>query len=170
MDKGRYLDSWKDIAAYLGRNIRTCRNWERDLGLPIHRLDDSAKSRVFAYAGEIDAWREMKGRLPENGTPPPATMIFRRSVRRWIIVGLAAGPLLAIAVTVLILSRSRPAPEPTVGRFTIKVEPGLRLDGMCRALEREWPSRKAMAISADGRFMVYSASAANPDPSAMPLS
>jgi len=32
MDKGKYLDSWKEISAYLGRNIRTCRNWEQDFG------------------------------------------------------------------------------------------------------------------------------------------
>jgi hypothetical protein len=172
MEKGNYLDSWKEISAYLGRNVRTCRNWERDLGLPVHRLDGSPKSHVFAYTGEIDAWREKKGRLPDNGaldgTSPPPTVTLRRSVRAWIIAGLAAGPLLASVVTVLILSRFKPAPERPVGRFTIKVEPGFRLDGMCRALERDWPSRKAMAVSADGRFLVYSAIAENPDASAGP--
>ena len=137
MDKGRYLDSWKDIATYLGRNVRTCRNWERDHGLPIHRLDDSPKSRVFAYTGEIDAWRETKGRLPENGAfegaSPPATVTMRRSMRTWIVAGLVAAPLLATAVPVLVMSRLRPVHESSVKRFTVKVEPGLWLDGLRRA-------------------------------------
>ena len=32
------LDSWKVIAAYLGRGVRTVQRWERDEGLPVHRL------------------------------------------------------------------------------------------------------------------------------------
>src|SRR5512143_4273607 len=67
MDKGQHLDSWKEISAYLKRNLRTCQAWERDLGLPVHRLDGSPKARVFAYTGELDAWRERTGKLPENG-------------------------------------------------------------------------------------------------------
>lgn len=42
------LDSWKEIAAYLGRSEKTCRRLEKDLGLPVHRLEDSPKARVFA--------------------------------------------------------------------------------------------------------------------------
>ncbi|RPJ00552.1 MAG: tetratricopeptide repeat protein, partial [Candidatus Aminicenantes bacterium] len=49
MDKGRILESWKEIAAHLNRNVRTCQMWERDHGLPVHRLDGSPKARVFAY-------------------------------------------------------------------------------------------------------------------------
>jgi tetratricopeptide (TPR) repeat protein/TolB-like protein len=52
------LDSWKEIAAYLKRDVRTCQRWERELGLPVHRLDESPRARVFAYKDEIDAWRE----------------------------------------------------------------------------------------------------------------
>ena len=170
MDKGRYLDSWKDIAAYLGRNVRTCRNWERDLGLPIHRLDDSAKSRVFAYTGEIDAWREMKGRLPENGaseaTPPPATVTLLRKTRTWLIVGLAAGWLLAAVTAVVLIWDLRPARKPEVGRFTIDVGPGLWLESWRwnPPLGFDQPSRTAMAISGDGRFVIYSAVKENPGP------
>ena len=54
------LDSWKAISAYVGRTARTCRRWEVELGLPIHRLDGSPKSHVFAYKGELDRWLEKK--------------------------------------------------------------------------------------------------------------
>src|SRR5437867_9654696 len=32
------LDSWKEIAAYLRRSPRTVQRWERQEGLPVHRL------------------------------------------------------------------------------------------------------------------------------------
>src|SRR5512139_2794162 len=54
----RTLESWKAVAAYLGRSERTCRKWEHELGLPVHRLDDSSKAHVFAYADELDGWKE----------------------------------------------------------------------------------------------------------------
>jgi tetratricopeptide (TPR) repeat protein len=54
------LQSWKEIAAYLGRDIRTCRRWEEHLGLPVHRLDGSPKARVLAYKDEIDWWLDAK--------------------------------------------------------------------------------------------------------------
>ncbi len=58
MNERRVLESWKTIAAYLGRTEKTCRKWERELGLPIHRLDDSVKAHVYAYADEIDRWKD----------------------------------------------------------------------------------------------------------------
>lgn len=51
------LDSWKEISDYLKREVRTCQRYERELGLPVHRLDGSSKARVFAHKHEIDAWR-----------------------------------------------------------------------------------------------------------------
>jgi hypothetical protein len=54
------LNSWKEIAGYLGCEERTCRRWELSLGMPIHRMEGTAKSRVYAYKGELDAWREAK--------------------------------------------------------------------------------------------------------------
>jgi hypothetical protein len=56
-DENNLLTSWKEISAYLGRDVRTCLRWEKSFGLPIHRLDpDSEKSRVFAYRDELDKW------------------------------------------------------------------------------------------------------------------
>ena len=54
------LESWKEISAYLNRNIRTCQYWEKKHGLPVHRLEDSPKARVFAYKKELDLWLEEK--------------------------------------------------------------------------------------------------------------
>lgn len=58
--KENLLSSWKEIAAYLDRNVRTCRRWENDLGLPIHRIDERSKSSVFAYKDELDKWLDKR--------------------------------------------------------------------------------------------------------------
>jgi hypothetical protein len=59
-DNGDLLSSWKEIADYLGCEERTCRRWERNLGLPIHRMEGTTKSRVYAYKAELDSWRKQK--------------------------------------------------------------------------------------------------------------
>ncbi|MCK7476819.1 MAG: hypothetical protein M0C28_04130 [Candidatus Moduliflexus flocculans] len=56
----RILDSWKEISEYLKRDIRTCRRYERDIGLPVRRLDETSHARVFAYQDEIDVWLAKK--------------------------------------------------------------------------------------------------------------
>jgi hypothetical protein len=59
------LDSWKEIAAYLKREIRTVQRWEKSLGLPIRRLAD--QHGVFAYKSELDTWwRERETKIQEE--------------------------------------------------------------------------------------------------------
>jgi eukaryotic-like serine/threonine-protein kinase len=70
MEKGIVLESWKSISAHLRRNIRTCQHWEREHGLPIHRLDGSPKAHVFAYTDELDAWLEDKLSTPSPADAP----------------------------------------------------------------------------------------------------
>jgi TolB-like protein len=55
-DSDRRLDSWKEIAAFFGRDERTVRRWEKDSALPVHRVPGGAKGRVFAYERELDQW------------------------------------------------------------------------------------------------------------------
>ena len=54
------LDSWKAIAAYLGRGVRTVQRWERDEGLPVHRLAHEKRGSVYARRAELDAWWESR--------------------------------------------------------------------------------------------------------------
>jgi hypothetical protein len=52
------LSTWKEIASYLGVKIRTCYRYEKKYGMPVHRMEDSPKSRVYAYRDELDRWME----------------------------------------------------------------------------------------------------------------
>jgi tetratricopeptide (TPR) repeat protein len=60
---GKRLDSWKEIAAFLGRAERTVKRWESERGLPVHRLPGGGRSAVFAYSNELADW--LKGRHDE---------------------------------------------------------------------------------------------------------
>ncbi len=53
---GDTLHSWKEIAAYLRRDVRTVQRWEKTEGLPVHRLWHKRLGSVFAYKSELDAW------------------------------------------------------------------------------------------------------------------
>jgi serine/threonine-protein kinase len=60
---GERLGSWKEIAAYLERDVRTVQRWARDRRLPVHRLPGGRRPRVFSLRPELDAWlREGPGR------------------------------------------------------------------------------------------------------------
>jgi len=52
----KQLESWKEIAAYLKRDVRTVIRWEKSEGLPVHRHLHQSRSSVYAYPSEINAW------------------------------------------------------------------------------------------------------------------
>jgi hypothetical protein len=56
------LQSWKEIAAYLKRGVRTAQRWESCAGLPVRRPRLSEHSPVFAFPEEIDRWLHSSGK------------------------------------------------------------------------------------------------------------
>ena len=59
------LNSWKEIAAYLRRGVRTVQRWERELNLPVRRPRNRSRSAVIALCSDIDAW--LAKRVVTNG-------------------------------------------------------------------------------------------------------
>jgi hypothetical protein len=55
-DNSAVLTSWKDIARYMGKGVRTVQRWEQDFGLPVRRPLGSNKKAVLARPRELDAW------------------------------------------------------------------------------------------------------------------
>lgn len=74
------LDSWKEIAAYLGRGIRTVQRWEREEGLPVHRLAHDKRGTIYARREEIAAWWE--SRQVALAAPPETTPVEASGSRR----------------------------------------------------------------------------------------
>jgi hypothetical protein len=61
-DDGEKLASWKEIAAFLGKDVRTVRRWNAERGLPVYRVPGGKRSSVFAYRSELEAW--LRGSSP----------------------------------------------------------------------------------------------------------
>ncbi|MCC7174338.1 MAG: hypothetical protein IT159_04005 [Bryobacterales bacterium] len=62
------LDSWKEIAGYLRRGTRTVQRWEREEGLPVHRLQHDKLGSVYAFRSELDAWWRSRGAVMPGDT------------------------------------------------------------------------------------------------------
>lgn len=88
------LDSWKEIAAYFGCDERTVRRWEKDRGLPVHRLPGRSGGKVFAFADELARWQVPE--KAEEGESRPEEVAAGGRWLWWVaaavaVVVLAAG-------------------------------------------------------------------------------
>lgn len=59
-EKSKVLNSWKEIAAYIGRGVRTVQRWEHELGLPVRRPHAKMRSIVIALSADIDEWLKQR--------------------------------------------------------------------------------------------------------------
>lgn len=157
-DSRKRLTSWKDIAQHLERDVRTVMRWEKERGLPVHRVPGRRPSRVWAYADELTAW--LVDAPPEDpGAAAPsdrqqavaeaeeASLVRNSPPRR--MYWWAAGVAVLALVTVAAVMARRPA-----GPIAeIRVENGeLRaIDGSERTL---WTFRgpDAVEFSTAGRW------------------
>ena len=98
LSPGYRLDSWKTIAAYLGRDVRTVIRWEQSRGLPVRRMPGDSRSGVYAFKSEIDAWMtgQSAALISESAEAEEVTSVSPRTLR-WI-------PAAAALLAVLILS------------------------------------------------------------------
>src|SRR5947209_18399725 len=138
------LDSWKEIASYLRRDVRTVQRWEKKEGLPVHRHQHEKLGTVYAFQSEIDAWWNSADHKPLREEVNATTSriegydeeieeeIFfdgARGMADWLRVHrrqfLVAGiPVLVVALSVLLF---RPASEfGSRARFR-QTSPGTRL-------------------------------------------
>jgi hypothetical protein len=108
-DKG-LLTSWKEISDHLDVDERTCRRWELGLRLPVHRMEGTSRSRVYAYRDELDAWRKLKlnGSLPAPDSSVAESKVHRAKIKqtyRWFVP--IATAIVALAI---FLAHSRTGP------------------------------------------------------------
>jgi TolB-like protein/Tfp pilus assembly protein PilF len=124
------LDSWKEIAAYLGRDVTTVQRWEKREGMPVHRHLHDKRGSVYALSSELDAWQ--KGRNPVaaegesalNRDPSEQTEFDGRRglgslVPRWtLLAGIAVVGVIAIAV-ILVRGRAGKAARPKIRSLAV---------------------------------------------------
>jgi Tol biopolymer transport system component len=145
------LDSWKEIAAYMRRDVTTVQRWEKREGMPVYRHVHAKMGSVYAFKTDLDAWARKRSpalvvepeveSLPSTSTPPsPVAAPQRRRGSAWLAT--AAGVVL-MTLTIWQLQRPESAPENPLAdaRFL----PLTDFDGI----------EQAAAVSRDGRFVAF---------------
>ena len=151
------LDSWKEIAAYLNRDVTTVQRWEKREGMPVHRHLHDKLGSVYASRAELDAWT--RGRNPaaavENGSdaavassagvPPELVKANAKSLQRRLVlplVGVAVAAALAIGGMLWLRKTEYFWGNPIAGaRFQTVAD----FDGVA----------EAAAVSRDGHFVAF---------------
>lgn len=112
------LDSWKEIAEYLGRDVRTVIRWEKEKGLPVRRVPGGKRQSVFAMTGEIDEWllqqkEAHEFEAPDKSDQPqaPAGGAVAGS-RTTALISVWIGLLAALALAVVLFHQWRAPVEP----------------------------------------------------------
>jgi hypothetical protein len=74
------LNSWKEIAGYMGRGLRTVQRWEHDLALPVRRPRGKSRSAVLAIRQELDDWIASRPQAPAEDKNGNSALQRRRPV------------------------------------------------------------------------------------------
>jgi hypothetical protein len=126
----KVLESWKEIAAYLKRDVRTVIRWEKSEGLPVHRHLHQARSSVYAHPSEIDAWAATRQPRREK------VAAWRRPIPALVFAAVLMLSLLLVADAPFGCRRGQQAPGSSAmtTRRVWSPEPG-----GCRYGQYRWP-------------------------------
>jgi tetratricopeptide (TPR) repeat protein len=126
---GERLDSWKEIAAFLKRSVRSVQRWEAEEGMPVRRHLHDKRGTIYGFKSELDAWWKERGVIvadrngeeksdplvspdPDTVDPVPAVEVVplsRRLWRRVALFGTVFGLALLLVGFVAWLSRTGPS-------------------------------------------------------------
>ena len=147
---GKRLDSWKEIAAHLNRDVTTVQRWEKREGLPVHRHLHYKRGTVYALSAELDEWTRSrnipslngKSEAEKNGSAAVDSAVRSLPARTWIY----ATCLFAAAIAVVSLFWPHEVSRPWLNP----------LDGAQYQVVTDWGgAEQAAAISRDGQFIAY---------------
>jgi Tol biopolymer transport system component len=152
MTEGR-LDSWKEIAAYLRRDVTTVQRWEKREGMPVHRHQHDRLGSVYAYRDELEAWSRQRRSSPAESTgstvdgeiPEPPTRSFWSlgyGRERWLWFGFGLSLLIAMGIVAWSISRSGPSAD-------------VLTDASFLPLTNSGGISNAAALSRDGRYAAF---------------
>jgi TolB-like protein len=129
------LDSWKEIAACLNRDVTTVQRWEKKEGMPGHRHLHDKRGSVYALPEELDLWRSRRQPAGEpeiqpqaetavaeiTGPPPRAPRVWL-----WAAIGVVA---LLVLIAAYFAFRHGPASQSPTGIHSLAVLPLRNLSG-----------------------------------------
>jgi Tol biopolymer transport system component len=126
------LESWKEIAAYLNREVRTARRWEKERGLPVYRIPGK-RSGVYALAPEIDAWLKTKAPNPNGSSGDEvveATAVPPRPGSRRLMAWMGVAAALAFAIVTLSMLPGAKSVPPHLSHLAVINNDGLLKGGL----------------------------------------
>jgi Tol biopolymer transport system component len=147
------LDSWKEIAAYLKRDVTTVQRWEKREGMPVHRHLHDRIGSVYASRADLDAWMHSRNlrigqqngvdaRLPDLPAQVPRKQALLRRWRFVLPLAVAVTGAVAIGSVLWLRSTERFWRNPLAdARFQTVTE----FDGLTQAA----------ALSRDGHFVAF---------------
>jgi Tol biopolymer transport system component len=139
------LNSWKEIAAHLGRDVTTVQRWEKREGMPVHRHLHDRIGSVYAFRSELEAWAASRRQKPPAVVEPvEAAPRASGSSRRFRLVAVAAAAAVVVVIGVSLWLRESEFfwTSPIANAQFLRVTD---FDG----------SEQAAAISPDGRFVTF---------------
>jgi TolB-like protein/Tfp pilus assembly protein PilF len=104
----RVLVSWKEISAFLNRAERTVKRWERERGLPVHRVPGGERGGVYAYPSELTDWLKGKSNELEADDAAPVNPVDGPAAELATEIGVAPAE-----------TAPAPAPAPVGTRRTV---------------------------------------------------
>jgi len=124
------LDSWKEIASYLSRDVTTVQRWEKREGMPVHRHQHDRMGSVYAFSSELDVWvqsrrlrleEEEKERRAETRLDVDGDHAPRRIPRagRWLVLGGVVVLALLALTYVMIRSHAGGATQPKIKSLAV---------------------------------------------------
>lgn len=157
--------SWKEIASYLGRSVRTVQRWEKEHGLPVHRVSLAQRGAIYASRIELDDWWASRSASLQSESEHAATTaesveadtvapaVAAAGHNRFWLVFVAASVALLCGVAILMAVLSGQADQRLLTGVPITTRPGLNAHP---ALS---PDGKALAFvwspQSDGNADVY---------------
>ena len=125
-----HLDSWKEIATYLNRDVTTVQRWEKREGMPVHRHVHDKRGSVYALTEELDAWmqsRRLRDAEPENQLEveiPPVNeshsgSTTARRIRLWLALSAALCLCLSAGAWLAFRHRATPTVEPRIRSLAV---------------------------------------------------
>lgn len=138
------LDSWKEIAAYVNRDVKTVQRWEKREGMPVHRHVHDKMGSVYAFRTELDAWARSRNLgVTEPGPEPPVAPTPAGTARPRLWIGLIA---IIVAAAAVLLWRLQ-------GRDAFWTNP---ISGARFAKVTDFSgAEESAAVSRDGRFVAF---------------
>jgi Tol biopolymer transport system component len=149
------LDSWKEIAVYLNRDVTTAQRWEKREGMPVHRHQHDRIGSVYAFRSELDAWARSRNleasgangnsiapSMPTAPATSPEQQIGTPVFKWWLGLLLAAVAALVVGIGLWLRSTDYFWRNPIAGAKFQRIT--------------DWDgAAQAAAISRDGQFIAF---------------